>query len=198
MPSLVGLGFQPPPGWQKRWVLLHSTLVVGASQTAAFNRGRHLYSAGRPSRWTLAHILVHGIFKFLFRIYFKLQYDVIKPRLLAAIQRYAACREVVSYRHRRRVFWGAKLLSMCVGSGESLWVHSNGVDGKSTFHRQSNLSWLSKICNDFGMNQSRKLLNHVKSRKLKYFGHVVRHPSMEKDIMLGPMPGTRRQGGQRR
>ena len=24
---------------------------------AALNRGRHLYSAGRPSRWTLAHIL---------------------------------------------------------------------------------------------------------------------------------------------
>jgi len=26
------------------------------SQTAAFNGGRHLYSAGRPSRWALAHI----------------------------------------------------------------------------------------------------------------------------------------------
>jgi len=38
--------------------LLHSTLVVGVSQTAAFNRGRHLYSAGQPSRWALAHILV--------------------------------------------------------------------------------------------------------------------------------------------
>jgi len=25
-------------------------------QTAALNRGRHLYSAGRPSRWALAHI----------------------------------------------------------------------------------------------------------------------------------------------
>ena len=25
---------------------------------AAFNRGRHLYAAGRPSRWALAHILV--------------------------------------------------------------------------------------------------------------------------------------------
>ena len=25
---------------------------------AALNRGRHLYSAGRPSRWVLAHILV--------------------------------------------------------------------------------------------------------------------------------------------
>jgi len=36
--------------------LLHGTLVVGVSQTAASNRGRHLYSAGRPSRWALAHI----------------------------------------------------------------------------------------------------------------------------------------------
>jgi len=36
--------------------LLHDTLVVGVSQTAALNRGRHLYSAGRPSRWALAHI----------------------------------------------------------------------------------------------------------------------------------------------
>ena len=36
--------------------LLHGTVVVGVSQTAAFNRGRHLYSAGRPSRWALAHI----------------------------------------------------------------------------------------------------------------------------------------------
>ena len=38
--------------------LLHGTLVVGVSQTAALNRGRHRYSAGRPSRWILAHILV--------------------------------------------------------------------------------------------------------------------------------------------
>ena len=36
--------------------LLHGTLVVGVRQTAALNRGRHLYSAGRPSRWALAHI----------------------------------------------------------------------------------------------------------------------------------------------
>ena len=48
--------------------LLHGTLVVGVSQTAALSRGRHLYSEGRPSRWALAHILVLsfvvlGIFK---------------------------------------------------------------------------------------------------------------------------------------
>jgi len=36
--------------------LVHGTLVVGVSQTAALDRGRHLYSAGRPSRWALAHI----------------------------------------------------------------------------------------------------------------------------------------------
>jgi len=29
---------------------------------AALNRGRHLYSAGRPSRWALAHILVFCLF----------------------------------------------------------------------------------------------------------------------------------------
>ena len=28
---------------------------------AALNRGRHLYSAGRPSRWALAHILVRSV-----------------------------------------------------------------------------------------------------------------------------------------
>ena len=43
--------------------LLHGTLVVGVSQTAARNRGRHLYSAGRPSRWALAHILVVYVFR---------------------------------------------------------------------------------------------------------------------------------------
>ena len=36
--------------------LLHGTLLVGVSQTAALNRGRHLYLAGWPSRWALAHI----------------------------------------------------------------------------------------------------------------------------------------------
>ena len=43
-------------GFRVLAALLHGTLVVGVSQTAAFNRGRHLYSAGRPSRWALAHI----------------------------------------------------------------------------------------------------------------------------------------------
>ena len=43
-------------GFRVLVALLHDTLVVGVSQTAALNRGRHLYSAGRPLRWALAHI----------------------------------------------------------------------------------------------------------------------------------------------
>jgi len=38
--------------------LLHGTPAVGAGQTAALDRGRHLYLAGRPSRWASAHLLV--------------------------------------------------------------------------------------------------------------------------------------------
>jgi len=59
-------------GFRVLAALMHGTLVVGTvgvsqtaafnrgrhlyCQTAAFNRGRHLYSAGWPSRWALAHI----------------------------------------------------------------------------------------------------------------------------------------------
>jgi len=45
-------------GFRVLAALLHGTPVVGVSHTAALNRGRHLYSAGRPSCWALAHILV--------------------------------------------------------------------------------------------------------------------------------------------
>jgi len=52
-------------GFRVLAALLHGTLVVGVSQTAAFNRGHHLYSAGRPSRWALAHISSSLLFFFL-------------------------------------------------------------------------------------------------------------------------------------
>ena len=35
-------------------------------------------------------------------------------------------------------------------------------------------------------------------RELRYFGHVVRHNSLEQDIMLGMVPGLKRQGGQKK
>jgi len=45
-------------GFRVLEALLHGTLVVGVSQTAVLDRGRHLYSTGRPPRWASAHILV--------------------------------------------------------------------------------------------------------------------------------------------
>jgi len=38
--------------------LLHGTTSGRQPNFAALNRGRHVYSAGWPSRWALAHILV--------------------------------------------------------------------------------------------------------------------------------------------
>jgi len=55
-------------GFRVLAALLHGTLVVGVSQTAALNRWRHLYSAGRPSRWALTHILVCFWLKWLLSI----------------------------------------------------------------------------------------------------------------------------------
>ena len=74
------------------------------------------------------------------------------------------------------------MLSVCGGymPGESLWVHSNGVNGKPTFHRGTNLSWLSKICNRFGeiAAGSRKSLTLIKPKwsiflgKKTPYGHI--------------------------
>jgi len=115
---------------------------------------------------------IHAIFKFLSPIYFELYCDVIRPRLLTA---FSAMQHAVKTSPMDVVksIFGKKLLSVCAGyrPGESLWVHSNGVNGKPTFHRQPNLSWLSKICNRFGEidSGSRKSLTSIKP-KWRFFG----------------------------
>jgi len=64
-------------GWDRFWSLGHPSKFQRVSclgsvtarhcrsgrqpNFAALNRGRHLYSAGRPSRWALAHILVKNV-----------------------------------------------------------------------------------------------------------------------------------------
>jgi len=45
-------------GFRVLGALLHGTSSGRQPYFAALNRGRHLYSSGRPSRWELAHILV--------------------------------------------------------------------------------------------------------------------------------------------
>ena len=90
----IGLGVWDTPanfnGFRVLAALLHSTVVVGVSQTTALNRGRHLHSAGRPSRWALAHILV----VFSFFIALSLFGSVRKIKL--AIRHYSALYHIVS------------------------------------------------------------------------------------------------------
>ena len=69
------------------------------------------------------------------------------------------------------------------------------------YRRSMRISYTEHVTNDEVLQrvgQGRALMGQVKSRKLEYFGHVSRHSSLEKDIMLGFMPGTKRQGGQKR
>jgi len=62
--------------------------------------------------------------------------------------------------------------------GEWLWVDSNGTDGKPTFHRRANLSWLSAICIHCGeiAAWSRKSLTMITYRlrflKKTPYGHI--------------------------
>jgi len=69
------------------------------------------------------------------------------------------------------------------------------------YRRSMRISYAEHVTNDEVLQrvgQGRALMGQVKSRKLEYFGHISRHNSLKKDIMLGFMPGTKRQGGQKR
>ena len=61
-------------GFRVLAALLYGTLVVGVSQTAAFNRGRHLYSTGRPSGWALAHISSFWNIRRVVRLFYIIKY----------------------------------------------------------------------------------------------------------------------------
>ena len=61
------------------------------------------------------------------------------------------------------------------------------------------VSWTAKKTNLWVLQQAgvqRSLLQSIKERKLNYCGHVLRkqEESLEKDILEGTMPGSRRRG----
>jgi len=69
----IGSGVWGTPANCNRFRIL-AALLLGHSSSgrqpnfAALNKGRHLYLAGRPSRWALAHILVEQITTPLLRV----------------------------------------------------------------------------------------------------------------------------------
>jgi len=64
--EIVSLVWGTPANFNGFWRLGSVTARYSSSgrqpNFAALNRGRHIYSAGRPSRWALTHILVRHAF----------------------------------------------------------------------------------------------------------------------------------------
>jgi len=86
--EIVSLVWSTPENFN----VFHVLAALLHSQTAALNRGRHLYSAGRPSRWALAHIsslwspYVIGQTIYIFMLWFVLSsfFLFFIPRLISA------------------------------------------------------------------------------------------------------------------
>jgi len=70
------------------------------------------------------------------------------------------------------------------------------------FRRLLRIPWTQRKTNEWileKLNEDRQLLNSIKTRKIRYYGHVMRKPScLEKDIVQGCISGSRSRGRQRR
>ena len=70
------------------------------------------------------------------------------------------------------------------------------------YRRILRISWTRKKTNvevliEVGV-RTRRMLAEVKQRKLRYYGHVRRHNTIQKMIMEGRIDGTRSRGRQRK
>ncbi|GFR70823.1 endonuclease-reverse transcriptase [Elysia marginata] len=65
------------------------------------------------------------------------------------------------------------------------------------YTRLAKISWKDKkanqeVCEHLGTR--RELVNTIKTRKIKYFGHIKRHASYLKDVLEGKIEGSRPRG----
>ncbi|GFS20178.1 endonuclease-reverse transcriptase [Elysia marginata] len=70
-----------------------------------------------------------------------------------------------------------------------------------TYRRLAKISWKDKktnqeVCEHLGTR--RELVNTIKTRKIKHFGHIKRHASFLRDVLEGKIEGSRPRGRQRR
>ena len=69
------------------------------------------------------------------------------------------------------------------------------------YRRLAKISWKDmktnqEVCELLG--RKRELVKTIKTRKIKYFGHIIRHNSFLKDVLEGKVKGSRPRGRQRR
>ena len=87
--------------------------------------------------------------------------------------------------------------------GSESWTFSGKVQKKLnafemwTYRRILRVSWKDKRTNEWVLQKLRTkmmLFEQVTSRKLRFFGHAVRHDGLEKTIVQGKVKGTRGTG----
>uniref|UniRef100_H3B2Y3 Reverse transcriptase domain-containing protein n=1 Tax=Latimeria chalumnae TaxID=7897 RepID=H3B2Y3_LATCH len=70
-----------------------------------------------------------------------------------------------------------------------------------SYRRAMKIPWTVKLTNEEVLqraHETRNLLTSVTSRKLQYFGHMMRRERLEKDVILGRVPGKRGRGRPKR
>uniref|UniRef100_H3AQZ4 Reverse transcriptase domain-containing protein n=1 Tax=Latimeria chalumnae TaxID=7897 RepID=H3AQZ4_LATCH len=70
-----------------------------------------------------------------------------------------------------------------------------------SYRRAMKIPWTAKLTNEEFLqraHETRNLLTSVTSRKQRYFGHMMRRECLEKDVILGRVPGKRGHGRPKR
>ena len=87
--------------------------------------------------------------------------------------------------------------------GRETWTINKDIENKINafemwiFRKVANVKWSDRVTNEdvcVKLNMERKLLETIKTRKLRYFGHIKRHHSIKKEILEGKVNGKRGRG----
>ena len=91
--------------------------------------------------------------------------------------------------------------------GSETWTLNKNLESRIEafemwiFRRMGKISWTEKKTNKdvcMLLKVSPSLLNNIKRKKLKYFGHIKRHDTICREILEGKIEGRRARGRQRR
>ena len=66
-----------------------------------------------------------------------------------------------------------------------------------TYRRMFKISWKDRVTNEEvlrRMGNNAEVVDIIKSRKLRYYGHIRRHDSVQRDLLEGSVEGKRSRG----
>ena len=111
------------------------------------------------------------------------------------------CRKEISLKTRKRILtcfvWSTLLY------GADTWTLNTEMIKRLTafemwcYRRMQKIAWYNKISNEDVLKQvdeKRRLVTSIKIKKMKLFGHIVRHNNLQRDLMEGHINGKRTRG----